>query len=239
MGGARRGRVVRGAVGSPWAEWVCGGRGRGRECRAWELWARGFGWAGECGVGTGDGAGDSAERGGRATECSGARGGRRGPRVHGQWVPGRRYRMQGTLEASAPYVWQDFEPVADRAASPSPREGARPTDCPTAVSWIMEVDPHGRRTRAQGWPRGGGDGVGRVGWLASLASAVTLASGVLRRRWSDGMRRTGRLGVFLSPPCDPRNGSRRGFQDEERALPSGRMGSRAGTQGLTLRVRSR
>ena len=37
---------------------------------------------------------------------------------------------------------------------------------------------------------------------------------------------------------DPRSGSRRGFQSEERALPSGRMGSRAGTQGLTLRVRS-
>jgi hypothetical protein len=39
-------------------------------------------------------------------------------------------------------------------------------------------------------------------------------------------------------PPNPRNGSRRGFQNEERALPSGRTGLRAGTQGLTLRVRS-
>jgi hypothetical protein len=36
----------------------------------------------------------------------------------------------------------------------------------------------------------------------------------------------------------PRNGSRRGFQHGERALPSGQMGSWTGIEGLTLRVRS-
>ena len=45
-------------------------------------------------------------------------------------------------------------------------------------------------------------------------------------------------GAALEGPHEPRNGSRRGFPNEERALPSGRMGSRAGTQGLTLPVRS-
>ena len=32
-------------------------------------------------------------------------------------VPGRRYRVQYTLEASAPYVWREFEPTADRVAA--------------------------------------------------------------------------------------------------------------------------
>jgi hypothetical protein len=32
-------------------------------------------------------------------------------------VPGRRYRVQYTLEAAAPYVWRDFEPTADRVAA--------------------------------------------------------------------------------------------------------------------------
>jgi len=32
-------------------------------------------------------------------------------------VPGRRYRVQYTLEVAAPYVWRDFDPVADRVAA--------------------------------------------------------------------------------------------------------------------------
>ena len=31
--------------------------------------------------------------------------------------PGRRYRVQYTLEAAAPYVWRDFDPAADRVAA--------------------------------------------------------------------------------------------------------------------------
>ena len=44
------------------------------------------------------------------------------------------------------------------------------------------------------------------------------------------------------PPCRAHqsgNGSQRGCQNEETPFPSGRMGSWTGTQGLTLRMRSR
>ena len=116
---------------------------------------------------------------------------------------------------------------------------------PACSRWLSEATPPDMAPQTTSHPGGvpawTGTGRWRRGHAGGLGRRCVLRDAAVDvRAPSDGWdRHPGRCAAWPWPTAfRPRNGSRRGFQNEERALPSGRMGSRSGTQGLTMRVGS-